>query len=70
MLQVCYLLNPPDEWEAFKKGPLPPQKLDIYGSPIYERYPWPGIGPRPLLDFPVLRNIDTVCGLPNMTNSC
>ena len=62
--QVCYVLTPPIEWETFRRSPLPPQKLDESGQPMWERYPWPGTPARPLLDFPILRNIDTVRGYP------
>ena len=37
-----------------------PEKRDQSGQLIWERNPWPGTAARPFLDFPILRNIDTV----------
>ena len=36
---------------------------------MWERYPWPGTAARKLLDFPILRHIDTVRISPTKTSS-
>ena len=58
-LQVCYQLWPSKEWWDHTKSARPLPKRDIYGNIMYERTPrqW---APRELLDYPILRNLDTV----------
>ena len=59
-----YQLWPPDEWYEHMRKERPTQKKDRYGNLMYEEHPRPGTDPRPLLDFPILANIDKVYQVP------
>ena len=54
-----YQLWPSKEWWDHTKSAKPLPKRDANGNIMYERTPrdWE---PRELLDFPILRNLDTV----------
>ena len=62
-LQVLYQLWPSKEWWDHTKSAKPLPKRDASGNIMHERMPrdWK---PRELLDFPILRNLDTVKILP------
>ncbi|KAF6224640.1 hypothetical protein HO173_012983 [Letharia columbiana] len=57
--EVFYHLWPSKEWWDHAKSAKPPQKIDANGNLMFERTPrdW---APRPLLDFPILKNLDTI----------
>ncbi|KAM0801054.1 hypothetical protein BDR22DRAFT_907134 [Usnea florida] len=58
-LQVFYQLWPSKEWWNHTRSARPLPKRDVYGNIMYERTPrqW---APRELLDYPILRNLDTI----------
>ena len=58
-LQVFYQLWPSKEWWDHAKSVKPPQKMDVNGNVMCERTPRSS-APRVLLDYPILRNLDTV----------
>lgn len=59
MPNIIYELYPPEAWHNFKKSCKPNHKLDEKRRPMYEKWPQPGLLPRPILDFQILP--DQVC---------
>ncbi|KAL2036920.1 hypothetical protein N7G274_010345 [Stereocaulon virgatum] len=57
---IFYVLWPCTEWRDFASSAPPAQKVDAHGNLMFEQSPWPGTQPRPLLDFPVFKDINTI----------
>lgn len=49
-----YQLHPCDEWQRFKKSPLPGFKYNPDGTPVYEQWTKEGEERQPLRDFKIL----------------
>lgn len=62
LLDVMYMIEPPEQWQLHKALAKPPQKIDpVTKEAMFEHAPRPDTTARPLLDWPVLRGIDKVC---------